>query len=402
MECLASLQKQLGDLVLHTFSEYKDKRVINRQVKNKIARDIFYMGYSIANKQAAKELEKILVPKTQPNSDTTHDVLVPPGDELQTLIQVVADLTTRLDCLENRLKVVESEKSELKQQLESHSQKQTTVTPVTQDQNPNNDEETDESSTSSEESSDDSSDHDITTTRVPDSPIRTGGSENFIFPKRHRRKKARKSKRLERNRQAMPQDNVKLGREIPTSKKPTILKAAVSKKRRDVYIGGVDAQHTAQDVTLFLEEIGIRNAEVCVLARRDNSSSFKMTVAAEDESRVLKNSNWPEGVTVRPFRQSLKPQNPPWQRHFNHKKRNEQRYRPPRFRQRGLEVEHSSENKVNTSNTTQSIPMDIESDQLSVCNDGHDRTHSQQWTEDYHYEQHPYYRDDTWQSRTKW
>ena len=148
MECLASLQKQLGDLVLHTFSEYKDKRVINRQVKNKIARDIFYMGYSIANKQAAKELEKILVPKTQPNSDTTHDVLVPPGDELQTLIQVVADLTTRLDCLENRLKVVESEKSELKQQLESHSQKQTTVTPVTQNQNPKNNKETDESSTS--------------------------------------------------------------------------------------------------------------------------------------------------------------------------------------------------------------------------------------------------------------
>ena len=60
MECLASLRKQLGHLVLLSFSEYKDKRVINRQVTNKIARDIFYMGYIIANKQAAKELEKIL------------------------------------------------------------------------------------------------------------------------------------------------------------------------------------------------------------------------------------------------------------------------------------------------------------------------------------------------------
>ena len=166
---------------------------------------------------------------------------------------------------------------------------------------------------------------------MPDSVIRTGGTKNFIFPKIHQQKEARKSKRLEeRNRQATPQDKVKLGREIPTSKKPIILKAVVSKKMKD---GGVDAQHTTQDVTLFLEEIGIRNAEVRVLARRDNSFSFKMTVAAEDESRVLENNNWPEGVTVRPFRQSLKPQNPPWQRHFNHKKRNEQRYRPPRFRQ---------------------------------------------------------------------
>ena len=58
MECLASLQKQLGDLVLRTFSEYKEERVMNRQVKNKIARDIFYMGYSIANKQAAKNWRK--------------------------------------------------------------------------------------------------------------------------------------------------------------------------------------------------------------------------------------------------------------------------------------------------------------------------------------------------------
>ena len=57
------------------------------------------------------------MPKTQPNSDTTHDVLVPPGDELQNFIKVVADLTTRLNGLENRLKVVASEKSELKQQL---------------------------------------------------------------------------------------------------------------------------------------------------------------------------------------------------------------------------------------------------------------------------------------------
>ena len=56
-----------------------------------------------------------------------------------------------------------------------------------------------------------------------------------------------------------------------------------------------------------------------------------MTVAAEDESWVPQDTDWPEGVSVHPFRQSSKPQNPLWQIHFNPKKRNMQIYHPPRF-----------------------------------------------------------------------
>ena len=65
MKVLTVLHKALCDKVRTNFSQYKDRRVINRQVKHTIVPDIFNLGYSLVNKSSSNELDKIFVNKDE-------------------------------------------------------------------------------------------------------------------------------------------------------------------------------------------------------------------------------------------------------------------------------------------------------------------------------------------------
>ena len=111
MKVLTVLRKALCAKVRTDFSQYKDRRAINRrQVEHTIVPDIFNLGYSLVNKSPSNERDKIFVNKDESlAADTDSDMTAPSVPEYQELLQVVADLTQRLTYLEGKVKTFQRE-----------------------------------------------------------------------------------------------------------------------------------------------------------------------------------------------------------------------------------------------------------------------------------------------------
>ena len=97
---LGRLHKALCIKVAETFSQYKDRKPINRQVKHTLVSDIAVLGYSLANESLNRELDKIFH-----NANVAHlQVQLPEGNtpsliqqsEVGELLSVVTDLNALL------------------------------------------------------------------------------------------------------------------------------------------------------------------------------------------------------------------------------------------------------------------------------------------------------------------
>ena len=96
MTVLSCLHKALVDSIYNAFPAFKDKRPINRQVKGKAVTDIFHMGYSLVNKSASKELEKMFGNKQCDTTADSNDVslITDPSQEMAELILAVSNMRT--------------------------------------------------------------------------------------------------------------------------------------------------------------------------------------------------------------------------------------------------------------------------------------------------------------------
>ena len=90
-----------------------------------------------------------------------------------------------------------------------------------------------------------------------------------------------------------------------TVKNGRSLKSAIKtldKGHKEIYIGGVDSENSAEDVRDHLHKMGVRDAVVTELANRPNWKSFKAVVRDNVEKTALNNRYWSPGITARPFR----------------------------------------------------------------------------------------------------
>ena len=94
LSILVTLHRKLCIKTQEEFPQFRDLRPINRQVKNTVAPDIYFLGYSIVNKSPCKELEKIFVSRDNTSSLNS--------EELQELLQAVTSLTKKVTEVEKK------------------------------------------------------------------------------------------------------------------------------------------------------------------------------------------------------------------------------------------------------------------------------------------------------------
>ena len=81
MDVLSSIHNNLADMAKTTFPKFKDRRAVQRTVAHTAAKDIWFLGFSIANRSPSKELEKIFKDSifetdvTTKHADQPHHVM---------------------------------------------------------------------------------------------------------------------------------------------------------------------------------------------------------------------------------------------------------------------------------------------------------------------------------------
>ena len=305
MKVLTVLHKALCDKVRTDFSQYKDRRAINRQVKHTIVPDIFNLGYSLVNKSQSNELDKIFVNKDESlAADTDSDMAALSVSEYQELLQVVADLTQRLTYLESKVKTFQREGCKLV------SEKDIGTSPLkplrTSDLSDN-----DSPDTNTDGDTDLSTDHED---NVRDNNEKQ--NEPFEYQGAYRRKLNRRRKRQPNTTTidtASSKHTTKNAVSIPTKSHKVI--ASASRPKKSVYVGNIDVSHSADDIRGHPKGINVTHGvTVTDLARRRDWRSFKVEVPADKLQAVLDKESWSQGVIVRPFRdqENSRRQGNPW------------------------------------------------------------------------------------------
>ena len=73
MDVLSSIHNTLAGVVKAIFPRFKDRRAIQRAVPHTATKDIWFIGFDIANWTPSKELEKIFKHKISEADVTTND-----------------------------------------------------------------------------------------------------------------------------------------------------------------------------------------------------------------------------------------------------------------------------------------------------------------------------------------
>ena len=95
IEILKSMRINLCEIAGKTFPDYSEKVPINRKAKNKIANDIFNLGFSIINKNVSKDMENVYQ-KDSGIPDNSHESDKEITDLAQ-LLSIVATMKIDID-----------------------------------------------------------------------------------------------------------------------------------------------------------------------------------------------------------------------------------------------------------------------------------------------------------------
>ena len=93
LEVLKLIRVHLCDLAGKLFPTFAKKVPINRKAKNKVAHDIFHLGYSIINKNFTKEMENVYQ-KESGDSESITDETGNDTTDLAQLLIVVTNMKT--------------------------------------------------------------------------------------------------------------------------------------------------------------------------------------------------------------------------------------------------------------------------------------------------------------------
>ena len=363
LSTLCILQKALCDKVSGMFPQFKESRPVNRQVKHRVIPDIFQLGYSLVNESPSKDLDKIFVSKDTGNSVCT--------EELLELLQVSTTLHKRVDLLENLVKVLKQELAELREGFIPSSCK----SPNTEDYaaaTSRNSAVSPFDSTSGAATSASASSFNATTptstvpsTQVTEPPSSDSSDSEksdkhedsvadddnpFVVPRAHKKKLSKRERRTLRSNSRASKGNHNSVSEAslpPRADEPAtnecVLQAAPSvvpkqdpnpvpalsaapspNSTKEIYVGGLSANHGVPDIKNYLSAKGISLTGCRILSTRHQWRSFVLTMSKTSESQVLNQDIWPQGVIVRPFRPNRGTQSSHFHRGSKYRGRSEQ------------------------------------------------------------------------------
>lgn len=320
MDTLMKISKKLCENIVTIFPEYKDRRCVNRVAKHKLIADIYSLGYSLVNKKAMRELEKIFPQKLVQNKETTDDEA-----ELSNLIKTITSLKRRLDEVEKELSSVKINNIALGERVKAFELSRTAESKGVRQHNEENSNRQDVGvlnrnvPSDSEPSSDTDDDTSATPINRPTHPHGShaeGGDENgaedcrdvegvegvdvpageFRLPSHQIKKIKQKKKRQKNNKSRDSKPQTASGNNISAS--PTIMLS-------EIYVGQVDPGHSEEDIREHLRSMGVcEQVLVTTLSHKQTYRSFKVCVPSSDLKNVLNVNMWPRGLVIRPFRKS--------------------------------------------------------------------------------------------------
>jgi len=309
-ECLAKLHKSLSEKVSKAFTQFKNRKPINRQVKHTLINDISVMGYSLVNTSPLKDVEKIFHHLNPTTSEGTDVTTIQPAE--------VAELITSVATLSCKLVQLEKEVKELRNLLHA-----TTVDKTAAAHLPSSSE------------SDENEDHDD---EIED-------MLGFQHQRKQRKKARRHQRRLLARAKTASQQPVNSGdppaitptipvsQPAPTATPPSQPNARPSDANTSpvvaaeltspveaarspspveaarpvspmsaVYIGGVKHTNSTDDIRRHLSNIGVSQCgKLDVLSDNPDWKSFKIEILKGDVDKVCNLDAWPPGIKARPF-----------------------------------------------------------------------------------------------------
>ena len=316
LETLTPLHKTLCGLAKATFPRYSNMKAKNRIIAGTTIKDIRHLGFSLVNKSALRDLDKIFVETDQ------HSSNIPDLDDNmnsnQKLLETILHVQDRVTSLERKVTTLEEENLKLKQhiiQLDNGGVNNLTSTDVAQDH----------VSTSSSSDS-----HTSTAGDTPDTPIivsdESSDSEadvsNFQYQSQYKKKVNRLNKKKKKHEQATASSVVSTKLPVRGIRSAKSDNYSHNNSISDMYIGGVHPSHSCSDITEHIKNMGVViKRPVQVLSQKDSWCSFRVGVSADDVSTISCADNWQSGIKVRPFLAQRQPGDATNQVHS----------RPPRF-----------------------------------------------------------------------
>ena len=308
-----TIRQSLVEESISTFPQLKDHRVPQRIVVHTAARDVYNLGYSVVNGSLTREAEKIFIKDCNPGAPQATDN--GPALQMQELLESVLVLTARVSALEKDVTTLKEDNSYLKSQLEGRDSVVQAIL--------NNDNAEHVSSSDTE-------------------------GDDFQVPREHKRKKMKKNKKTKgaSDTSVKTTDNPNVSVPGPQSTSSTVaqqstqagrtsassslqasksysevsrnttqgnettggLRAAENLRNNtptsDIFITGAEINTPIRHVNDVLVGIGISNAKILDVTRKDGSAlwkSFKATIPEALKDRALQQNEWPKGISVRPF-----------------------------------------------------------------------------------------------------
>ena len=343
MEALSCLHRTLCDKAVSIFPQYKDKRIVNRQVKHTIVPDICNLGFSVVNKSVHKDLYKIFTSNgasDNPSSSGPNGHNMPSVSEVTRLLEIVTKLQTKVNAMEKdiiNLKANNEQRQTTILALQEPSQAYAAdATPPSQNSVSNSIVQSEHPDTSNSiESSMDTTDpplqHEIVVTSQPGSiesataestPVNTDidnasslpisdtsdsedddRSGEFSFQRTYKKKLAKLEKRISKL-----CDKLETRPSSSEPKEQILTPSQVSPDQdKLVYVGGVDPRHPTEAVHQYVTSLGIHRCTITQLAANKDYKSFRVSVPASHYDTILDTRNWSETITIRPFRNEQPP-----------------------------------------------------------------------------------------------
>ena len=260
------------------------------------------------NRSKTKELCKIFSLKDNPDVETEaldtqaeYD-----SDSVTEILKIVSDVQSRVTALESQVKSLNLENEQLKNIITALSNENGTKSSSDNGAKSTND--VSKKKARSDKMLSDNSHEIEVSVDTPDAHLTVADdsdcsstesdseSEEFQFQTRYK-KKLKKLDKQKRNLKAKP--TATLNAAHKPQNKDSMLKA--SDATCDIYIGGLSPSTTVNQVKQHMNSVHI-DGEVEQLARKDEYSSFKLTVPMSMKQKTLKSSTWPKGIISRLFR----------------------------------------------------------------------------------------------------
>lgn len=357
IESLHLLHGELCSKFIVCFPVYAGRRTTHRQLKKTIVPDIYHLGYSIVCGTPTREAEKIFGKELCQLASDDEDLTPDKTLEIEHLLKILTDLTSRVQGLEKEVKIIKQENAELKELLHtdnhsvtSLSSQQTFVSVPSHDPLSNDLLLTQPDPATVDESSSQTyakvaldTHHTLSCCTTSDESFEESDAGSPFVPPNHYLKKIRKLenkvKKLSADSNKKP-ETVKTAstankQKAPNHVKPlrasestgiTGLKSVTSDNHdSDIYIGGVSSDNSGEDVTGFLKTKGINH--VGQISRLSHNS-FKFAVPSADFNTVVKEIKWPNGIHVRAFRKK-KPNSRQPQKRRQYRQPNNSNYKEP-------------------------------------------------------------------------